>query len=513
MNSEFLSHFTQRQKRIAGFLCIIIIFSMIAGAVLTTTASFGDPSDYLAVPEEALENQENELSQKAKLLFVQSRNELRNGNYQKALDTIQEAIDLDGDVPLLVAQRASVYVAMEQYNLAVNDYSTLLSRYPEYTMLYQLRGALYTKLELYDLAFGDYTRYLEETSNDTETLMAHTNLAIMLQKYTSALTDINQLLKLQPSNGILLALKGDILSLLSRTDEAISIYQKAIEYLDGSTLYAVWSELGNIYQMKGDYAQAVTAYSNSLSGSPDSGETWFQLGICQIQTSDYTNASGAFSKALELNYEPALSHFQRGLCNYSLEKYAEAASDLQVFADTSSSNAQAAYIYLALSHTILGNTDTAISYFDKCLSNSLNEPESHYYLGMLYLQKRNCIQAISHFTDSIRLNCQKASSYYNRGIAYLYQDDFERARKDFQTSAATTDDPSLAVSAQNILAQMDSSSEQIHVQQDGASAPVSSSTPDTKKEQSYHTVIIKNGTLENPSAIIDQSSENYQTSE
>jgi tetratricopeptide (TPR) repeat protein len=553
MESNFLSRFTLKQKIIALLLSVVMVFSLIGATLLEVnrqeTAAAAELDDPMTDPSKAFAAQENTLSKQGTIWFGSSQTCLQNGDYANALSWVNKVIEKDGKLPLLLLQRAAVYVAMENYSPAADDYSTVLASYPDYTQLYQVRGAVYSQMGSSEKAYQDYDRYLKAVPDDTESLTAHANLAVVLQKYDAALLDINNLLDIEPQNGSLLALKGDILTLLSRPQEAIDSYFLATDYLtDASMRQSVWIALGSLYQSNNDFASALAAYQSALDISTDSGEVWFQLGVCQIQTASYKKAASSFTKALKLSYEPALSHFQRGLCYYTLENPDKAIKDLESYEKTVSgadSDASDAYIYLALSYADAGKTNSAISYFKKCIKKDIMTAESHYYLGNLYLKTEAYAEAISHFTSSIKENYLTASCYYNRGVCYLRSDDITHAQADFQTVVSLGTDSSLSASAQDALNQIDDAKQAAIDQQkaellaaaqaqaaaqaaanaaeeaakqkaaaDAANKNESSSdSSDNTSEKSYHTVIIKEGTLENPSAEINQSSENYQTSD
>lgn len=541
MKLKFLSRYTLKQKVIALSLSVVMVSSITLGTVWgidrLEVVNASRLSDSMAEPSEAFSEQKSILSKQAELWFIESQAKLQAGDSASALTLIQKAIKKDGELAILMLQRAAVYVTLADYDSAVRDYGIVLAAYPDYTMLYQLRGTLYVELDKPQKAYADYTRYLKDVPNDNDSRLIHTNLALTLKKYEDALSDTEKLLLAEPENGSLLALKGDILTLLSRPLDAVNIYLSALKHLDASTSLAVWQALGFLYQEMEDYTKAADAYQKYLSSNPDVGESWFQLGLCQIQTTAYTEAADAFTNAIRLNYETDLAHFQRGLCYYSLGKSEEAINDLE-FYETSDNvkDASDAYIYLALSYADTGSTDQAITYFEKCIERNTMTKESHYYLGNLYLQKASYDNAVSHLTACIKQNFMAASCYFNRGVSYLNLDLVSDAKADFQSVIDLNSDTSLTASAQEALAQIDTAQQQAIASQEAAqqealakeqenttqessgssssdSANSSSTDSSSTDEQKYHTVIIKEGTLENPSAEINQSSEHTQTAE
>ncbi|MBS6182135.1 MAG: tetratricopeptide repeat protein [Erysipelotrichaceae bacterium] len=538
MKPEFISRFTLKQKIIALILCAVMIFTILGGTFWEVqrreTANASRLSDPLSDPADAFSTQEEILSKQASRWFIESQGKLQAGDYISALSLIEKAIEKDGPLALLLLQRAAAHVALQNYPSAIQDYSLVLDSYPDYTMLYQIRGALYAETDSPENAYRDYTRYLKDVPDDAESLIAHTNLALILGKYENALSNVEKLLLAEPQNGSLLALKGDIFTLLARPKDAIASYLASVKYLEGPTLQAVWAALGSLYQSGEDYEHAADAYLACLKENPASGEVWFQLGLCQIQTEAYDKAVDSFSHSLKLDYESDLSHFQRGLCYYALGKPEKAISDLRIYEKASTkAEASNAYIYLALSYTDAGNTDQAISYFQKCIDEDTMTSESHYYLGNLYLQLERYKDAVSHFTACIKKDFMTASCYYNRAVAYLELDALDEAQNDFRSVTKLNTDSQLTASAQNALQQIADAKQEAIDRQNAAIAAAQAEAlrleqekaqkeqeeaaknqeNTTTNEKTYHTVIIKEGTLENPSAEINQSTEHTQVAE
>lgn len=541
MKSKFFSRFTKKQKIIAGILSAVMILTIPGGTYLgiqyQESAAASTLADPLTNPEDAFAAQKKQLSQKGKLWFNQSQASMESGDYLSALELINKVIEKDGELPLLILRRAAIYVALQNYTAAASDYSLVLASYPDYTMLYKLRGALYLQLENYEASYQDLSRYLKDVPSDTEFRAAHANLAVLLEKYEPALLDVNLLLERDSKNGSYLAMKGDLLTLLSRVDEAIPAYQSAVNYLsDPAVLQAAWMAIATLNQSQGNYKDAADALQKCVESNPDYGEAWFRLGVCQIQNESYKDAADTFSQSIRLEYEPGLSCFQRGLCYYSLGNSEKAIKDLLAYeASASEEDAANAYIYLALSYTDIGDTDAAVSYFKKCLSKNVMPSESHYYLGSLYLSKGNYKESVSHYTSAIQSDFLPASCYYNRGVAYLNLEDISRAQADFKAVVQLGSDKELTASAQNALnqiaaaqqaaideqnaalaqAQADALAQQKAQQNQQQSQKTENNTSNSESDntQNYHTVIIKEGTLENPSAEINQNSENHQTSQ
>jgi len=77
------------------------------------------------------------------------------GDYESALNVLEQAIALKPGRPENILSRAGVYFMQERYQEALADYSLLLQYYPAAEIFYA-RGAVYQKLGREDLAKQDF---------------------------------------------------------------------------------------------------------------------------------------------------------------------------------------------------------------------------------------------------------------------------------------------------------------------------------------------------------------------
>jgi len=73
----------------------------------------------------------------------------------QALENFNKAIELDPDNQIYYSARGGLYEDMENFELALADYSKAIEIFP-FDLTYAQRGALYGKMEEYALAIADY---------------------------------------------------------------------------------------------------------------------------------------------------------------------------------------------------------------------------------------------------------------------------------------------------------------------------------------------------------------------
>ena len=90
-----------------------------------------------------------------------------------------------------------------------------------------------------------------------------------------------------------------------------------------------------------------------------------------------------------------------------------------------------------------GDTDRAIADYTEAIRLDPKHAEAHVNRGQAYsLKREGTDRAIADFTEAIRLDPKLAHAYFSRGLAYEKLADFARARSDYDTTLALSQERS-----------------------------------------------------------------------
>ena len=117
--------------------------------------------------------------------------------------------------------------------------------------------------------------------------------------------------------------KGHALAKLARYDEALQVFETAIEKLGNENVDVINGEIGNLYRDRGDFAKAQEYYQLQIESDPDDATGCLFLGTMQFQQGDFANAEATLRAGLsraegceeELRY--ALGLVLRSIGNFS----------------------------------------------------------------------------------------------------------------------------------------------------------------------------------------------------
>ena len=95
--------------------------------------------------------------QTAEEYFNKALDYAENEQYQLAIDNYTSAIKIDPDFVFAYINRGIAYDELENYTAAIADYTSALKINPDYASAYYNRGLTYQNLENYTAAIADYT--------------------------------------------------------------------------------------------------------------------------------------------------------------------------------------------------------------------------------------------------------------------------------------------------------------------------------------------------------------------
>ncbi|SFN37173.1 Tetratricopeptide repeat-containing protein [Bradyrhizobium sp. Rc3b] len=243
---------------------------------------------------------------KAIALSVRGNTLISKRDYDRAIETLSIAIDLDPDYVIALNLRGLAYERKGQDDLAMADYNLALQKRPTYGVPYNNRGVIHARRGALQSALDDFSLSIKYTPKfllgwtnraRARTLMKDFDGAIadfaeaekidpaapqiasnrcitygMMGRYAQALADCNGLIERQPKNVFAINNRADVSMMKGDLDAALKDYNTAIQ-INPNNIRA-HSGRGQIYERKKDLAQAradyrAAAYSLTKFDEPD----------------------------------------------------------------------------------------------------------------------------------------------------------------------------------------------------------------------------------------------------
>ena len=205
----------------------------------------------IADRSEASENEREKANQMTAWDYWRQGNKYRNsGNYQSAIESFSNAIDMQSDIASFYNNRGFTYDDMGEYKKALSDYNKAIELKPDYKTAYNNRGRTYDKMGEYEKALSDYNRAIELNPDDETAYNNRGYVYVELGEYEKALSDLNIASELKPDFANPYRHRGTLWKKRKNLEKALSFYTKAIElnpkykeaYLDRAEVYRLIGE-------------------------------------------------------------------------------------------------------------------------------------------------------------------------------------------------------------------------------------------------------------------------------
>lgn len=209
----------------------------------------------------------------AKKIVADADTLYRQKNYQGAIQKYQEAVKIVPNYPYAYFSKGYAHFYLNEFDQAVEDLSTALTQQ-------------YTPIEVYKIRWNAY---------------------YSKKDYANALKDIQEAIKLEPSNGFLYTAQGDIYREQNLDKDALDSYAKAAELDQNNPDVPYYMAV--IYAKTGQYDQQGAAALKAVErGTKYPGEAWFLRGEALQRERQYKQAADAYERALVAKPSVELYH-------------------------------------------------------------------------------------------------------------------------------------------------------------------------------------------------------------
>ena len=338
-----------------------------------------------------LESETLRLNREYESLFGLALSFQTKGDFQKAIDTYTQAIELIPWIAGAHVNRGTAYESMGALDLALRDLNHALTLEP-LSQAYNNRAGIFFKKRDYDHAIQDYDESIKLNPENINAYIYRGHCNEHKLNHEQAIRDYKRALAINPENAEPYVHIGVLHASLGNHEKAIQYFDKALSLDSGSP-----------------YTYLNRGYSYSKIGATDSALSDFQESL-RLDPA-YTYAYSA--RALILN--------QKGDSDGAIQDFDKAL--------TFDPNYVMGYIFRSALHLENGNLDSAIQDCDKALALETNNPDVYNDRGVAFWRKGDFARAMQDFDSSLGVRPNK-SAFANRCILSLQLGKWDQARSD-----------------------------------------------------------------------------------
>ncbi len=338
-------------------------------------------------------------------LVQQGQDQLSQGDFGGALQSLSQAAQMSQNNPQTLLLRARAWMGIGELEAALADLNEAISG-----------GQL-----------GDLPGFLGQARN------MRADVYLQLGDVATALRDAEAAVKEDRLNpefhrnlGKAKFLYGDSVA----GEKSLSRYINAAESAEAPAP----PELAEAYQLRaqayasmGKFPKATNDINRSLELDPEEHESYLTKGMIFLQQEDYGQASDALQLAIE-NYEPADPDLPQP---YS-QAYLTRASALEELGKKSDDPGEAEAAYLASKQTC----EELLEELGDEPATAVTRAATLFRLGVAERLLDDLPMAVKHLSDAIDLNPGLGEAYFRRGICFYYLGEPRLALGDFKQGAA-----------------------------------------------------------------------------
>jgi tetratricopeptide (TPR) repeat protein len=291
------------------------------------------------------------------------------GHYQEALESFDEAIQIDPEYVELWVWRGVALASLKRYEEALTNFDKAIELKPDKAKIWNLRGQILLRLKRTGEASSSYDKalqlvskfdkfdigqtYVETLSNlghyqealtrfeqlsqnanvdeeDSRILITHAQLLVKLERYQEALAKFEQALEIEHDNFYTNLQYGDLLFKLGRYKKATTIFNQAIQeatelFSNGlSDVLEIWQDRSEALYKLGCHKKMMNSLKKLLKDDPNDSEIWFNRAKLFVILERYDQALADFKKALKIEPDDFEIYRHYGDLLFKLERYSDA---------------------------------------------------------------------------------------------------------------------------------------------------------------------------------------------
>ncbi len=346
---------------------------------------------------------------------------------------------------------------------AERQLSTILKSNPNQADALNLLGAVRAKQRRFDEAEKLFSRAVSANAALVSARMNLVQLYVIQRKPENAISELNQVLRLQPDNDEAFDRLTQLLLEVKRSDDFINLIEQAKG--SRSIPFSLLLALGDAYlekrnaikaeesfrlaleqqsgdadailglaqaaQLKGDTASASSYLDRAKAAAVKSADTLHRFALVAWDAGRFEEANLALTEAVKLKPDEPAFHVALGTTWLKKPDLVEAEQAFRRALQLQSDNSQA-QMYLGYTLMLQGKYAAARELLEKSLVKQSTVPQTYYYLGLISQEEGDDQTAIQRFKKTLELLPSYADVHVSLGRSYLNLKDYPQAQSELE---------------------------------------------------------------------------------
>ena len=345
------------------------------------------------------------------------------GDYTKAIDLYQRALNINDRDPVILFNMANAWFSLGNYDSCIEYANKACALDPKKSEAYNLAGTSYQNKNDFDNAIATYQKALEMVPHaDTYNNLA--NCYYLQHQYEPAVENFEKAVAMVPGNTLFqtnlkiaveASQKYSGLS-IDKIKDAAALSQQALdafgkqEYPRAIELFtqilkitprdiSAYNNIGTCYFNQKQFHEAIDYYQKGSDLDPTNSSSDFLIGNTFLELGNYEKALSHYTKATEIDPKNAKAFGSLGFCYYQGNDFHKAITYYQNAVELDPTDANH-FNYLGFCHHKLNNFEKAVEYFQKAIEH---DPVNSTYKENLRIAMEERIKFDEIFTELDKL--------------------------------------------------------------------------------------------------------------
>lgn len=320
---------------------------------------------------------------RASIVYGLAKQQFDVGDLDKALSTIQQAMEVDPDNPVFLELAGRIHLEKGELERAFLHVDRSINLNDKRSSAHYVMGVILQRWQRYDAALREYE-------------LAHHHA---------------------PDHEAGLLASAEMLVKLDRSEEAIKRLQEKLGYFENKA--SLRSLLGRIHSLRGEHEKAVLYYGQANLLAPESELIQEQFGLALMAHGDYLEAIYQLTRVADAAPAAEPRHDLRiaiADCHRAMGKHGQATQLYLQVTQASPANGQA-WMKLAEAAWQVGDADRADQAALRAIGLLPDRFEPHVVRGMVAEGKKDLTGAIAHYDRAASIGTDSPLPLMLKGMA------------------------------------------------------------------------------------------------
>jgi tetratricopeptide (TPR) repeat protein len=362
------------------------------------------------------------------LLSTANQN-LKNKNYNSAIDEFTKVLSIDKKNPAAFYGRGVAYFETEKFDLSKSDFLTLETLSPNFnTLTDSYLAKIHLNLNETYIASRYAEKYYSNNLDNSEAQYFLARVKYFNEEYDYALELTNGLCSRFPEDFNIRYFRSLISYANKNYLDAIVDIDKAIEITPINCF--AFNLRGLINVGLRNFKEALEDFDYAIRLNPDKAIYYFNKAKIEYKIGDLIEAQKSLDKSIDLDINNEAAYILKAEINVLNENYIDALEDYQRVLLLDPDNLKLLERNVELK-TFLFDYEGAKKDLAHALNLDNENSELHFRLAHLYTKLGNYVTAKEELDKVLALNPQHKEALINKGILEYYNKEFEASIKTF----------------------------------------------------------------------------------